>query len=106
MLFGGRFSTEWKPDEQRISRFVFIGRNLNKAELEAAFLSTRASELRFAVGRQVECAVESGWVQGKIVKRWDEGNPYRVQLFNGTEIWAPIDDDVCIRAYLPTKKKQ
>ena len=51
MLFGGRFSTEWKPDEQRISRFVFIGRNLNKAELEAAFLSTRASELRFAVGR-------------------------------------------------------
>lgn len=99
MLFGGKFGTTWKQDEERVSRFVFIGRNLNKAELEAAFLSTRAKELRFAVGNQVECHIESGWAKGKVIKRWDDGNPYRIRLTNGTEIWAPIDDDACIRAY-------
>ena len=51
MIYAGDFTTNWKPTEERMSRFVFIGRNLNKAELEAGFVACRASELRFPIGR-------------------------------------------------------
>jgi hypothetical protein len=32
--------------------------------------------------------------------QWDGGKAYRVKLSDqeGTEVWAPIDDDICIKA--------
>lgn len=41
---------------------------------------------------------EAKWKLGEVIKQWDEGNPYRVRLADGTEIWAPVDDDVAIRS--------
>jgi G3E family GTPase len=37
MLLDGDLQREWRPDEPRESRLVFIGRNLNRDELQAGF---------------------------------------------------------------------
>jgi G3E family GTPase len=37
MLLEGDVQKDWQPDEPRTSRLVFIGRNLNEAELSTAF---------------------------------------------------------------------
>jgi len=37
MILEGDLQREWKPDEKRYSRMVFIGRNLDEAELKAGF---------------------------------------------------------------------
>ncbi len=37
MLFDGKQDRAWKPDEARRSQLIFIGRNLNRAELEGGF---------------------------------------------------------------------
>lgn len=37
MLLDGNHQRDWKPDEARISRMVFIGRNLDPAALQAGF---------------------------------------------------------------------
>lgn len=100
MLFSGSFQGQWKKDEERESRFVFIGKNLDHDFLRQGFLACRASTtLRFAVGDVVEANV-GVYQKGKVVKHWDEGNAYRVQLLNEkkTEVWAPIDMDSYIRA--------
>src|SRR5262249_51310107 len=39
MIVEGDTQRDWKPDEKRVSRLVFIGRNLDRKELEDAFLS-------------------------------------------------------------------
>jgi G3E family GTPase len=39
MLLEGDLQREWRPDELRCSRLVFIGRNLDKAALQAGFES-------------------------------------------------------------------
>ncbi|GMI23300.1 hypothetical protein TeGR_g6365 [Tetraparma gracilis] len=40
-----------------------------------------------------------GWVEAKVLKHWDEGNPYRLQIQNEEkeEVWAPVDSDDYIR---------
>ena len=44
MLFSGGFQEfKWKPDETRSCRFVFIGRNLDKADLEKNFLDCKVT---------------------------------------------------------------
>ena len=56
-------------------------------------------ELRFKVGSRVKCRVDSGWAEGVVLKIWDDGNPYRVRLNKDkVEVWAPLDEDVYIRA--------
>ena len=52
MLFDGQFMDEWAPDEKRETRFVFIGKNLDKEELIQGFLACKVEdpELRFEVG--------------------------------------------------------
>merc|ERR1712083_1048480 len=52
MLFSGGFDEyEWKDDEKRECRFVFIGRNLDKKMLEERFMDCKQEgELRFKVG--------------------------------------------------------
>ncbi|MCS7005687.1 MAG: GTP-binding protein [Cytophagales bacterium] len=39
MMFDAKPSSFWEPDEIRQSKIIFIGRNLNKQELQAGFLS-------------------------------------------------------------------
>ena len=37
MILEGDFQRDWREDEKRFSRMVFIGRNLDEAELKAGF---------------------------------------------------------------------
>ena len=39
MILDGDHQRPWREDEERISRLVFIGRHLDRAKLEAGFLS-------------------------------------------------------------------
>ena len=97
MLFGGDFSHEiglWKDGDDRECRFVFIGRDLDHQELEAGLLDCKAEELRFGVGDIVYANIGE-FTKGKILKCWDQGNPYRVEIQNDerTNVWVPIDND-------------
>jgi G3E family GTPase len=42
MLLDGQTDRPWRDGEQRTNRLVFIGRNLDRAELEAGFRSCLA----------------------------------------------------------------
>jgi G3E family GTPase len=42
MLLDGDLQREWKPGEKRLSKLVFIGRNLPKDVLKEAFLACAA----------------------------------------------------------------
>ena len=97
MLFGGDFVSEiglWKDDEPRECRFVFIGRNLDEANLLEGLLECQAEELRFSVGDTVWANI-GHFAEGKILKCWDEGNPYRVEIQDDekSNVWVPIDND-------------
>ncbi len=97
MLFGGDFNQEiglWKDDEKRECRFVFIGRNLDHAALEAGLMECKAEDLRFGVGDMVYANIGE-FTKGKILKCWDQGNPYRVEIQDEdrTNVWVPIDSD-------------
>ena len=101
MLFGGGFSSEvapWKEGETRECRFVFIGRDLDHEELQSGLMECRAEELRFNVGDMVY-ANTGEFTEGKILKCWDEGNPYRVEIQNEekSNVWVPIDSDDYVR---------
>lgn len=103
MLFDGDFTEDWKENETRESKFVFIGRNIDKEELSSKFMACTANvELRFAVGHKVYARRRSGQTlkafdKGVVIKQWDEGNPYRIRLDDGTEVWGPDDDDEFVR---------
>jgi G3E family GTPase len=43
MILEGDLQREWKPGEERLSRMVFIGRNLDEAKLRAGFEGTAAA---------------------------------------------------------------
>ena len=101
MVFSGGFvDIEWKPGEKRECRFVFIGRNLDKAALIEGFEECKAEEkLRFQVGDEVQANMGQGsWSRGTVLKHWDQGNPYYIQLQDGDKVWTPIDDDRMIRS--------
>jgi len=101
MLFSGGFNKEigpWKDGEKRESRFVFIGRNLDGKVLEKGFMDCKAKEtMRFKVG-DVCFANVGTYEKGKIVKVWDDGNPYRVELDDGRNVWVPVDSDQYVRS--------
>lgn len=101
MIFSGGLSDVlWKKDEKRESRFVFIGKNLDLDFYRAAFMACRADlPLRFPVGTMVEANVGK-FKLGKVLKHWNEGNAYRVEIQdkNKTNVWAPVDIDNYIRA--------
>merc|ERR1711934_209960 len=104
MLFSGDFAeTEWEAGEKRENCFVFIGKNIDKKELTKGFMDCVVTEpLRFQVGDEVQAFVDVGWVNGKVCVTWDsgdtEGNPYRITLDNGLDVWGPVDDDRFVRA--------
>ena len=104
MLFGGGFSSEvatWKEDEVRECRFVFIGRDLDHEELQSGLMECIAEDLRFDVGDTVYANIGE-FTEGKILKCWDDGNPYRVEIQNEerSNVWVPIDNDAYVRKYI------
>ena len=109
MLFSGGFVDEcWKEGETRECRFVFIGRDLDKQLLMDGFMACKCSEeLRFAIGAEVLARVgghpsadSNGYCKGKVIKHWDDGNCYRIELADdtGTQVWGPIDEDQYVKA--------
>jgi G3E family GTPase len=91
----------WKQGETRKNTFVFIGRNLDKESLIAGFQQCKVTnDLRFKVGDDVKARTGQGWVAGKIIRIWDEGNPYRIEIQdrNRTNVWGPVDSDDFVRA--------
>jgi G3E family GTPase len=86
----------WEPGETRKCTFVFIGRDLDKEALTAGFQRCKvAGELRFKIGQLVVANTEEGWVPGKVVALWEEGNPYLIELENRyqDEEFAPMDSN-------------
>ena len=78
MIFNGNFEEGevWGPDEERESKLVFIGKNLDKEALKSGFAKCATSpeleeekkkRLRFAMGDAVECRTGNGWQKGKVV---------------------------------------
>ena len=102
MLFGGKFSEDiglWKEGEKRECRFVFIGRDLDHEALESGLMECLAEDLRFNVGDTVYANVGQ-FTKGKILKCWDQGNPYRVEIQNEekSNVWVPEDSDEFVRS--------
>lgn len=81
------------PEEERQSKFVFIGKNLDREELLSAFKTCVAGPLRFGVGTRVRAKVRGGWSLGEISAQWEGGNPYRIKMDDGREVFGPVDDD-------------
>jgi G3E family GTPase len=117
MVMDGTFDAEWEEGEPRESKLVFIGKNLDAAELDANFdacldspelRASRLASLRFGVGDTVECNLgDEGWESGVVVKTMHRDDavppgqvaPYQVRLrLSGELIFAPCDDDEVVRA--------
>eukprot|EP00903_Cladosiphon_okamuranus_P010259 g9713.t1 len=103
---GGKKATPpglWASDAERECRFIFIGKNMkdkHAERLKKEFLACAAEEpLRFAIGDYVKARSRGSWKLAKVLKHWDSGNCYRLELQNAarTNLWAPIDSDKCIR---------
>jgi len=104
MLFGGDFSEDiglWKEGETRECRFVFIGRNLDHKALQDGLMDCIAEDLRFNVGDKIYANIGE-FTEGRILKCWDQGNPYRVEIQNDekSNVWVPIDNDHFVRSEL------
>lgn len=98
MLRNQGFTRPWAENEKRENRIIFIGRGMQprRAKLVEGFKACMASALRFDVGTRIKARVNpgpDGWEQGKVLKQWDECNAYRLQLDDGSEVHAPMDDD-------------
>ena len=104
MLFGGDYSRDiglWKQGETRECRFVFIGRDLDHEALQKGLMECQAEDLRFNVGDLVYANIGE-FTEGRIIKTWDQGNPYRVEIQKEekSNVWVPIDNDEFVRASL------
>ena len=77
---------------------MFIGRDLDHGELQNGLMNCIAEDLRFKVGDKIYANIGQ-FVEGKILKCWDEGNPYRVEIQDEekTNVWVPIDNDEFIK---------
>ena len=114
MIFNGDFTEAWLPGEERTSKLVFIGKNLDHDALKAAFAAClitaemkekKLKSLRFGIGDKVQCKTGAGWSKGTVVQLMWRGPgmppgmvaPYQVELESGDLIYAPHDDDQLIR---------
>jgi len=121
MTTNGDFTEEWSEGEARVSKLVFIGRNLDAAELAARFNACLATEesrarriegLRFTVGDTVAILHPisgdrcRGRVKDVLVREDDMPPgvvaPYQVQLKGGELTCVLMDDDRLI--YAPSHK--
>ena len=104
MLFDGTFSDmKWDVAEsERENIFVFIGKHLDHDWLRDCFKACLVSKkLRFNVGDKVECNIGT-YEEGVILKQWDDGNAYRIEIQDEekTNVHAPIDVDAYVRPKL------
>jgi len=125
MIYNSSFDQPWAPGEPRENKLVFIGKNLDKTEINEKFneciltpekvaekrrkFLEMVSSLRFKMGDKVECRTgANSWSKGEIVAllyrqegirtAMGEGiAPYQIKLATGTLIFAPMDDDRVIR---------
>ena len=91
--------------EKRECRFVFIGKNLDEKALEQGLIDCKAEDLRFNVGDTVYANIGE-FAEGKILKCWDQGNPYRVEIQNEekSNVWVPIDNDDYVRSSIELER--
>lgn len=83
-LLEGNFASEWKKDEKRESKLVFIGRNLDKKALSASFEACKALPTRFKVNDRVEFNVSKDkWYKGTVQATWADGFAYRILADEG-----------------------
>ena len=85
---------------ERENIFVFIGKNLDHDWLKQCFMACLVSDtLRFKVGDKVQANIGE-FTNGTVVKTWDDGNAYRIELDDAekTNVYAPIDVDTYVRA--------
>ena len=115
MIFTGEFGSVWDHGEERVSKMVFIGKNLDHEELRKGFAACIYSEerakqkvesLRFQVGDQVECNFSGTWCAAKVLKRMFEVRmpngmgtiaPYMVRIENGPRMLIRKDSEETIR---------
>ena len=120
MIFTGAFDARWGEGEQRVSKLVFIGKNLDHADLRRGFAACLYSEeraqqrlesLRFQVGDEVECNFAGGWRKGKVLQRMFRAKmqgglgtvaPYMVRLENGPRMLVPTDAEEFVRSFVPS----
>ena len=110
MIFNGDFDESWTEGETRQSKLVFIGKNLDHAELKAAFAACAVTDelrtkklknLRFGVGDSVACNTGGSFQKGTVISQMyrEEGMPpgmvapYQVKLDNGSLIYVPEDTE-------------
>ena len=114
MLFSGAFDELWDDGEARVSKMVFIGKNLDAKALAARFnaclvtpenIQKKKESLRFDIGDRVECNAGE-WLTGTIVALFYRDDnmpqgmvaPYQIRVdADGGLIWAPKDHDAVIR---------
>jgi len=104
-LFEGEFTTAWKEGEKRDSRFVFIGKDLDREEISKLFEGCKTYPLRFKAGDSVEVNVGEGhFMLAEVINTWDNGYPYRVLPNDDEEeaMWVPEDDDEWVRPVRPS----
>merc|ERR1712216_762132 len=102
MLFSGGFVDEEFAEDgsDRECRFVFIGKYVKQRHgetLHRGFMQCEAEKvLRFKIGDMVEARVAGGFKRAKVLKQWDEGNCYRLELQDKdkTNVWGPVDLDI------------
>ena len=114
MIFNGNFEDDWLPEEEKESKLVFIGKNLDHEGLKKAFaackvtpelLEKKQKMLRFQVGDKVKCNTGNGWQAGEVVALMYRDEymppgmvaPYQVQIDGGNLIYAPADTDDLVR---------
>lgn len=80
------------------SALVFIGRHLDRDELERAVHECKAPErLRFPLGTAVACQLARGaWCAGRVTALWHQGYPYLV-VAAGRKVLVPDDSDTFVR---------
>ena len=82
--------SKWKEGETRECRFVFIGRNLDHKALQDGLMECMAEELDSM--SEIPYMQRVGeFAEGKILKCWDQGNLYRVEIQNErkSNVWVP-----------------
>ena len=85
---------------------MFIGKGLVEDEIRQAFFECECDEeLRFELGQTVMALAGNpndeggGWLEGKVIQQWDQGNAYRIELSKegGGDVWAPVNTNDYVR---------
>ena len=89
------------PLSEKKKPFSPFVRMKNLSSTQKGLLDCQAEELRFNVGDTVYANIGE-FTEGRILRTWDEGNPYRVEIQNEekSNVWVPIDNDDYVRASL------